>query len=52
MEDIEEAIDCGFTSVMYDGSVLPFEENAANTKAVVDYAHAYGVSVEAELGHS
>ena len=51
MEDIKEAIDCGFTSVMYDGSVLPFEENAANTKAVVDYAHAHGVSVEAELGH-
>ena len=51
LEDIKEAIDCGITSVMYDGSVLPFEENAANTKEVVDYAHAHGVSVEAELGH-
>ncbi len=51
MADIQEAISVGFTSVMYDGSVLPFEENAANTKAVVEYAHAHGVSVEAELGH-
>ena len=51
LEDIKEAIAVGFTSVMYDGSVLPFEQNAANTKAVVDYAHAHGVSVEAELGH-
>ena len=51
MADIQEAIAAGFTSVMYDGSVLPFEQNAANTKAVVDYAHAHGVSVEAELGH-
>ena len=51
MADIQEAIAEGFTSVMYDGSVLPFEQNAANTKAVVDYAHAHGVSVEAELGH-
>lgn len=50
-EDIKEAIDNGFTSVMYDGSVLPFEENAAKTKEVVDYAHKFGVSVEAELGH-
>ncbi len=51
LEDIKEAIDVGFTSVMYDGSVLPFDQNAANTKEVVDYAHARGVSVEAELGH-
>jgi len=51
LEDIQEAIDCGFTSVMYDGSTLPFHENAANTRAVVEYAHARGVSVEAELGH-
>ncbi len=49
--DIAEAIDAGFSSVMYDGSVLPFEQNAANTKTVVDMAHAKGVSVEAELGH-
>ncbi len=51
LEDIKEAIDSGFTSVMFDGSVLPFSENAAKTKEVVDLAHAKGVSVEAELGH-
>jgi len=49
-EIIKEAIDKGFTSVMYDGSALPFEENVKNTKEVVEYAHAHGVSVEAELG--
>lgn len=49
--DIKEAIDAGFTSVMYDGSVLPFSQNAENTKAVVELAHKAGVSVEAELGH-
>lgn len=49
--DIKQAIDAGFTSVMYDGSVLPFEQNAENTKKVVDLAHSNGVSVEAELGH-
>ncbi|MBP3436400.1 MAG: class II fructose-bisphosphate aldolase [Clostridia bacterium] len=49
--DIKQAIDAGFSSVMYDGSVLPFEKNAENTKIVVDMAHAKGVSVEAELGH-
>lgn len=43
-------IDGGFTSVMIDGSHLPFEENIAVTKKVVEYAHARGVWVEAELG--
>lgn len=43
-------IDGGFTSVMIDGSHLPYEENVALTKQVVDYAHARGVWVEAELG--
>ena len=43
-------IDGGFTSVMIDGSHLPFEENIAVTKRVVDYAHERGVWVEAELG--
>lgn len=43
-------IDGGFTSVMIDGSHLPFEENIAVTKKVVDYAHDRGVWVEAELG--
>lgn len=47
---IYEAIRAGFGSVMYDGSALPFEENAANTKRVCEVAHACGVSVEAELG--
>ena len=45
-----DVIDCGFTSVMYDGSHLPYEENIAETKKVVEYAHARGVWVEAELG--
>lgn len=48
---IKEAIDCGFSSVMYDGSVLPFNENALNTSEVVKYAHQKGITVEAELGH-
>jgi fructose-bisphosphate aldolase class II len=43
-------IDGGFTSVMIDGSHLPFEENIAVTKKVVEYAHERGVWVEAELG--
>src|SRR5690554_2945200 len=47
---IKKAIDAGFTSVMYDGSFLPFEENVKNTKIVVVMAHEVGVSVEAELG--
>lgn len=44
------AIDAGFTSVMIDASHFPLEENIAQTKEVVEYAHARGVSVEAELG--
>ena len=43
-------MDDGFTSVMIDGSSLPFEENIALTKKVVEYAHSKGVVVEAELG--
>ncbi|NLL51082.1 MAG: class II fructose-1,6-bisphosphate aldolase [Peptococcaceae bacterium] len=52
-EDFEickACVDGGFTSVMIDGSKLPFEENIALTKKVVEYAHAKGVVVEAELG--
>ena len=52
-EDFEickKCVDDGFTSVMIDGSKHPFEENIALTKQVVEYAHAHGVSVEAELG--
>ena len=48
---IKRAIEAGFSSVMYDGSVLSFAENARNTAEVVRYAHARGVTVEAELGH-
>ncbi len=47
---IKEAIDAGFTSVMFDGSHLPYEENVKATKEVCEYAHNRGVSVEAELG--
>ncbi len=49
-ETVMRAIRCGFTSVMFDGSTLPFEENIAKTREVVKAAHACGVSVEAELG--
>lgn len=50
IELIQEAIDFGFTSVMIDASAKPFAQNVALTKEVVAYAHARGVSVEAELG--
>lgn len=46
----KRAIGLGFTSVMIDYSTKPYEENAAGTREVVDYAHAHGVEVEAELG--
>jgi fructose-bisphosphate aldolase class II len=49
-EQILAAIRIGFTSVMIDGSMLPFEENIALSKRVVETAHAVGLSVEAELG--
>lgn len=50
VEALRHAIDLGYSSVMYDGSDLPIEENIKNTKEVVDYAHARGVSVEGEIG--
>ncbi len=49
-EVVKAAIDAGFSSVMIDASHFPFEENIEITKKVVEYAHAKGVSVEAELG--
>jgi len=49
-ETCKKCIDAGFTSVMFDGSKYDFEENIRLTKEVVDYAHAHGVVVEAELG--
>lgn len=47
---VKEALDLGFTSIMYDGSKLPDAENRARTAEVVTAAHELGVSVEAELG--
>lgn len=47
---IREAVHIGFSSVMYDGAALPFEENVKTTREVVDFCHRWGVSVEAELG--
>ena len=49
-ETCKNCIDMGFSSVMIDGSHLPYEENIAETKRVVEYAHAHGVTVEGELG--
>ena len=46
----KSCVDFGFSSVMIDGSALPYEENIALTKQVVEYAHKYDVTVEAELG--
>lgn len=48
---IKRAIDLGFSSVMIDASMEAFEENVRRTKEIVDYAHAHGVVVEAEIGH-
>ena len=50
-EQIKQVIDLGVNSVMFDGSHLPYEENVRKTKEIVEYAHAYGVCVEAELGY-
>jgi fructose-bisphosphate aldolase class II len=47
----QQAIDCGFTSVMFDGSALPLDENIARTAEIAQLAHSAGVSIEAELGH-
>jgi len=49
-EICRDCIDGGFSSVMFDGSKLPFEENVAITRQVVEYAHPRGIPVEAELG--
>jgi len=49
-DNVVKALRAGFTSVMFDGSSLPFEENIRKTAQVVAMAHAVGVSVEAELG--
>ena len=49
-EVAKDCIDNGFSSVMIDGSALPYDENVAVTKKVVDYAHQFDVTVEGELG--
>lgn len=49
-ETVDKALELGFTSVMLDASTLPFEENIAKVKAVVEKARKYGATVEAELG--
>jgi len=51
LASVRRAVELGFTSVMIDGSSLPFEENVRLTKAAVEIAHPRGLSVEAELGH-
>ncbi len=50
LEYLHDALELGFTSIMYDGSVLPYEENLCNTVKAVELAKKYGASVEAELG--
>ena len=49
-EVCRDCVDGGFTSVMFDGSSKPYEENVEETRRVVEYAHKYNVTVEAELG--
>lgn len=50
LDVIREAINIGYTSVMFDGSSLPYEENVKTTWRIVQWAHTKGISVEAELG--
>ena len=50
LELCQSCVDSGFSSVMIDGSHLPYEENVALTRQVVEYAHAHDVTVEGELG--
>ena len=50
-EFIKRAVENGFSSVMFDGSELNFEENAKRTLEITNYAHKFGITVEGELGH-
>ena len=50
METVEKALELGFTSVMFDSSTYPFEENIERTVKIVELAKKYGATVEAELG--
>ena len=49
-EGAKKCIEAGFTSIMFDGSSLPIEENVAKTKELVELAHKNGLSIEAEVG--
>lgn len=49
-ETVAQALKAGYSSVMYDGSQLPFEENIQTTKEIVKMAHSFGIPVEAEIG--
>jgi fructose-bisphosphate aldolase, class II len=51
LETVKRVIDLGYTSVMFDGSALPLEQNIEETAKIAEYARAAGVSVEAEIGH-
>lgn len=51
MDFLKKCVDEGFTSVMFDASVYPLEENIRLTKEAAAYAHAHGATIEAELGH-
>ena len=51
LTEINKAIDLGFSSVMFDGSALPYTENIKFTKEIADFCHSKKISIEAELGH-
>ena len=51
IQQVKDALAWGYTSVMYDGSRLPFEENVRNTAFCARYAKSFGASVEGEIGH-
>lgn len=50
LDDVRQAVQAGFTSIMIDGASLPFEENIKFSRRAVDYCHCYSIPVEAELG--
>ena len=50
LDDVRQAVNAGFSSIMIDGAALPFEENIRFSRQAVDFCHANGVPVEAELG--
>lgn len=51
MDVMRLCVESGFTSIMYDGSSMPYEENVKHTRQVVNYCKPLGISVEAEIGH-